>query len=153
MIPTPGNTEYENKLLTPHWQAQFTLPRNGIAGLEESNYYIDYQGVRVISLNAIRMQDDQAGWLEQVLANNPNRWTVVTYHFPFYTLRDDREDNSYLKRHWKPVFDKYGIDLALNGHDHGYARSHLDHSTVYVCSVAGGEDARGRAPALDGPGR
>jgi phosphodiesterase/alkaline phosphatase D-like protein len=53
-FPTPGNHEYRGtpKALTRHWKAQFTLPSNGVAGLEESNYYVDVQGVRMISLNS-----------------------------------------------------------------------------------------------------
>jgi hypothetical protein len=27
--------------------------------------------------------------------------------------------------HWKPILDKYGVDLVLNGHDHTYARGHV----------------------------
>ena len=35
--------------LSPFWGHQFTLPANGVPGLEESNYSIDYQGSDVFS--------------------------------------------------------------------------------------------------------
>ena len=49
---------------------------------------------------------------------------------------------------WKPLFDKYSVDLVLNGHDHTYARGHIpvkspnidqlgNFKTLYVTSVSG----------------
>lgn len=139
IVPAAGNHEYRNKVLTDHWRAQFTLPLNGIKGMEESSYFIDYQGLRMIALNSNRMQDEQAGWLEAVLEHNPNRWTIVVFHHPFYTLRPERKDNSYLIKNWKPLFDEYGVDLVLTGHDHAYGRSAVDGSAVYCASVTGGK--------------
>ena len=65
----------------------------------------------------------QAQWLEGLLAENPNKWTVVTFHHPMYspTGRDNKE----LRELWRPVFDRYGVDLVLTGHDHAYGRSGL----------------------------
>ena len=34
-------------------------------------------------------------------------------------------DFEYARKIWKPLFDKYGVDLVLNGHDHTYARGHI----------------------------
>ena len=36
-----------SKHITGHWRAQFALPENGPKGLEETAYYVDYQGVRI----------------------------------------------------------------------------------------------------------
>jgi hypothetical protein len=136
--------------LTAHWRAQFTLPENGPPGLEETCYHLDYQGVRLISLNTEERLAEQAAWLEGVLANNPNRWTVVTFHRPVYASGAGR-DNPQVRQAWRPVFDRYGVDLVLQGHDHNYARSELmrddarvgglsltgRRGTVYVVSVSG----------------
>jgi hypothetical protein len=35
-------------------------------------------------------------------------------------------DNARLRSLWKPVFDKYRIDLVLQGHDHVYVRTGLN---------------------------
>jgi 3',5'-cyclic AMP phosphodiesterase CpdA len=137
--------------LSRHWRPQFTLPENGPAGLEETVYFIDYQGVRIISLNSNEDRERQVGWLDRVLADNPNRWTVVTFHHPIYSSAKNR-DNPELRRLWQPVFDRHRVDLVLQGHDHTYARSGLRRSenvptgtsaqdqeagTVYVVSVSG----------------
>ena len=62
-FPTPGNHEYGGKILNTHWHPQFTLPSNGLPELPETNYYLDIQGVRVVSLNSNVLQAEQAKWL------------------------------------------------------------------------------------------
>lgn len=149
-LPTPGNHEYgvnplRERKLTSHWKTQFTLPGNGVSALDESNYYVDIQGVRIVSLNSNEMQKEQAEWLDKTLANNPNKWTVLTFHHPIYSTARNR-DNKALREVWQPVIDKYAVDLVLTGHDHSYGRSNLNtgtnartgkNGTVYVVSVSG----------------
>jgi len=149
-VPTPGNHEYSGKKgLTDHWRPQFALPENGPKGLEESAYYFDIQGVRIVSLNSNERQSEQVAWLEGVLADNPNRWSVLTFHHPIYSTAKGR-DNKAIRELWRPVIDKYGVDLVLTGHDHTYGRSGLmrednlldglrtsEKGTVYVVSVSG----------------
>ncbi len=174
-ISVPGNHEYgaikddsKERQLSVQWNPQFTLPQNGVEGLEETNYYIDYQGMRIIALNSLRKVEEQAVWLESVLSNNPNKWTVVTYHYPLFSASGGR-DNKELRALWKPIFDKYKVDLALQGHDHAYARGRTtpyladgeenlldglnkrDYTgTVYVVSVSGGKMYPLRPNAWDG---
>ena len=161
-IATPGNHEYhrvtgedgerQRRVLSKHWQPTFSFPMNGPDGLKESVYWMDYQGTRFISLNSNEQQAIQAEWLDQVLASNPNRWTIVTFHHPMYSSARGR-DNVGLRHIWKPILDKYKVDLVLQGHDHSYARTGLElpedaenldvgvnvksGSTVYVVSVSG----------------
>jgi hypothetical protein len=149
-LAVPGNHEYSKTLtggraLTEYWRPQFGLPLNGLAGLEESCYYVDIQGVRIVALNSNERREEQAEWLDGLLANNPNRWTILTFHHPVFSSAKGR-DNKELREAWQPVIDKHKVDLVLQGHDHTYARSNLvsgvnaksgDHGTVYVVSVSG----------------
>ena len=149
-VPTPGNHEYEKgvgeKALSRHWQPLFTLPENGPSGPPaETSYYLDIQGVRVVALNSNEALEEQAAWLDDLLADNPNRWTVVAHHHPVYSASKDR-DNPEMRALWQPIYDKHGVDLVLQGHDHTYARSNLmtgeniqagPGGTVYVVSVSG----------------
>lgn len=140
-FPSPGNHEYgrasdNGRKLTPNWRPQFTLPTNGVAGLEETNYYTDIQGLRMIALNSNLKQKEQAEWLDKLLANNPNRWTVVVFHHPIYSTKRGR-DNAELRELWQPVFNKHGVDLVLEGHDHIYGRTNLQGRAVYVVSMSG----------------
>ncbi|MBC8103377.1 MAG: metallophosphoesterase family protein [Cytophagales bacterium] len=145
-IPTPGNHEYGGKQLDNHWRPQFALPTNGPAGLEETCYYVDYQGVRIVSLNTEEKQQEQVAWLDDVLSKNPHRWTVLTFHRPMFSSAKGR-DNKELRALWMPLFDRHRVDLVLQGHDHTYARSKNlragvnvrdgESGTVYVVSVSG----------------
>jgi hypothetical protein len=93
--------------------------------MEETAYALDFQGTRIISLNSSEKLEPQNEWLEKTLSDNPNRWTVVTFHHPVYSTKKER-DNPELRASWKPVFDKYHVDIVLNGHDHSYARTGFD---------------------------
>lgn len=147
-MPVPGNHEYGKqsngeRALNRNWKPQFTLPGNGLSGLEETNYYIDIQGVRIVALNTNLRQQEQAEWLDRLLSNNPNKWTVVTHHHPIFSTAKGR-DNAELRQALKPVYDKYRVDLVLTGHDHSYGRSNVvagqnrrEGGTVYVVSVSG----------------
>ena len=155
-IPSPGNHEYSNyqdvskRRLSVLWRPQFTLPENGPEGFTETTYYTDYQGARIISLNSNVRHKEQVPWLEQVLENNPNKWTFVTFHHPIFSAggranKDQREA-------WKPIFDKYAVDMVLQGHNHTYARGNnigsgatvrdTTKGTVYVVSVSGPKQYR-----------
>ncbi len=149
-IATPGNHEYAGGL-SRHWRPTFAFPANGPSGLDETVYYIDYQNARIISLNSMEQLDKQESWLTDVLSHNEKLWTLITFHFPIYSSARDR-DNPELRNLWQPVFDRFKVDLVLQGHDHTYARSSLmaqqnttigvtaqspKAGTVYVVSVSG----------------
>lgn len=151
VLPTPGNHEFyrnENDVSTldPLWTVQFGLPKNGPEGYRDATYFTDYQNIRLISINSqIFMVDEasqkvQRDWLEEVLRDNPQRWTVVFMHHPVYST-SSRRDNKTLRDTFKPLFDQYGVDLVLQGHDHTYARGKgpdaVENGPVYLMSVAG----------------
>jgi len=126
----------------------FTLPGNGLPEYKETSYFIDYQGVRFIMVNTNleKKLNDQAVWLEGLLANNPNKWTVVSFHHPFYSAGRERDDKE-TRDAFLAIVDKYSVDLVLTGHDHAYSRSFKlnngvkvadnEKGTVYVVSVSG----------------
>lgn len=129
-IAVPGNHEQAKlpdgtRRLSHHWRPTFAFPENGPVGLEESCYTLVYQGTRIIGLNSNKQLTDQAKWLEQILAENECRWVVVTFHHPIYSTGNGR-DNNELRGLWKPIFDKYHVDIVLQGHDHTYGRTGLE---------------------------
>jgi hypothetical protein len=161
VVATPGNHEYvsekkpdgsKTQRLSRHWKAQFTFPTNGPSGLDETAYHLDYQNLRIISLNSNERQEEQTAWLDKVLSAKKSVWTIVTFHHPIYSVAKDR-DNASLRDAWKPVLDRHRVDLVLNGHDHAYGRTGLaagdanvsagtnwrsaSAGTVYVVSVSG----------------
>ncbi|MEM1122380.1 MAG: metallophosphoesterase family protein [Bacteroidota bacterium] len=156
-IATPGNHEYGNNeegiyVLSKHWKPTFNLPENGPADLEETAYHIDYQNTRIISIDApafYRSKADSAKqvvWVDSLLRNNPQKWTIVTMHYPIYSTIGVR-DNVELRHAFQPLFEKYKVDLVLQGHDHAYGRgTNLPFGSqkeatmdgpIYVVSVSG----------------
>ena len=155
-FPTPGNHDHFEtpegvNTTSVFWRPQFTLPENGPEGLEETCYYADIQGTRFISLNSdqIEVSDEYLGkqrvWLENILKNNPNKWTCITFHHPIFSPKSTR-DNKRMRETFKPLFDQYKVDLVLQGHDHTYARGmakipmsgkNEKSGTMYVVSVSG----------------
>lgn len=171
-VSTPGNHDthrYPKKheatypyTASPVYHAHFRMPENGPAGdtaLNQEAYCIDYQGVRFISVNSNvymfdrplndqhdAIWDAQLAWLEKALAYNPNRWTIVTHHQPIYSV-SERRDSPELREALRPLYDKYHVDLVLQGHDHTYGRTHklandqiVDPAapgTIYAVSVSG----------------
>jgi hypothetical protein len=174
-LVTPGNHEYfrdtgPNDLLNAYWDTQFSYPDNGpkpegdsafpevYEALDRNNvHFVDYQEVRFISLDSNGAAvpagpsrqawfDIQAAWLDEVLTDNPNRWTVLYFHHPVFSVSEGR-NNTQLRNAWLPVIERHDVDLVLQGHDHTYGRgnrigdrlgsSELHNGTVYAVSVSG----------------
>ncbi len=115
-----GKREWTHEL--PLWRPMFTLPENGVAGMEELSYTLDYQAVRFVMLNSNNELERQARWVDSVLASNPNRWTVAAFHHPFYSSGRGRDAQT-TRDAFQEVFERRGVDLVLQGHDHTYSRS------------------------------
>tara|TARA_B100000965_G_scaffold132697_1_gene110584 strand:+ start:246 stop:1802 length:1557 start_codon:yes stop_codon:yes gene_type:complete len=145
------------KKISSHWRPQFSFPIQDVPDdrLIETVYYLDYQGVRFISLDSNIETGKQVAWLRKTLENNPNRWTIMTFHHPMYSPASNR-DNKEMRQQWKPLLDEFKVDLVLSGHDHAYSRTGLINSqeikniptgyqqaydpkigTVHVVSVSG----------------
>jgi hypothetical protein len=156
-MPTPGNHEYypvpgtDTREFSKHWQQIFTMPDNGPSKeFKSRSYYTDYQGVRFISLDSPAMGYDEGAavlvldWLEKVLLENPNKWTVLFTHYPIYSCSQGRDNDGY-REALQPLLEKYGVDLVLAGHDHTYCRGRnmamagadAKNYPVYVVSVSG----------------
>ncbi|MDR4989203.1 MAG: metallophosphoesterase family protein [Bacteroidales bacterium] len=173
-LPVAGNSDHyrmqetpvDKRMLFPQWNGIFQLPENGPSGLENLSYYVDYPKLRVIALYTnfesagkdereiyidkhTKLTDDlfqkQLSWMEEVLAENTQPWTVVVMHHPVFTAREER-NNELLQEYFLPLFEKHQVDLVLQGHDHVYARginperrNESQQLPVYVISISGGK--------------
>lgn len=143
------DTPQERRVLGAHWPLTFALPGNGARDAQATSYWFDYQDVRVAVLDGtsaleLDSAQAQAQWLEQVLADNPHRWSIVMVHQPMYSPRQDR-DNALLRDHVLPVLERRGVDLVLQGHDHVYGRRGGETGRAtpqYLVTVAGAKQYR-----------
>ncbi len=109
----------------------FNLPTNG-TGTDYNFYSYTYGNTLFIVLNfeygdvAPSNSADwtaQTTWMTNLLKSvdtNVIKWKVVSWHEPYYTCGQHIGEMTYAG--WWPVFDQYGVDLVLNGHDHSYQR-------------------------------
>lgn len=160
-LPVAGNHEYvsrrdstgaSKRVLGPHWPRQFSPPRNGPAGFEDTVFFVYHSGVLFVVLDSMRALEEpeaaeiQARWLDELLTRDQSRWVIVSHHHPVYSVALGR-DNPRLREQWQPIYERHRVDLVLQGHDHAYGRGQNlpegktvvnDLTTpVYVVSVAG----------------
>jgi hypothetical protein len=162
-MPAAGNHEIEaanGPLGLGAYQTYFKLPSTEtdreLAGLW---YSFTVGSVHVISLqnDDICLQDGgdnyvhgysggrQLTWLERELkAARRSRdidWIVVCMHQVMISSSDANGADLGLRAAYGPLFDKYGVDLVLCGHEHDYERS------LAVRGVVGGSETLTPKPA------
>ena len=146
LVPVIGNHECQGGKPALYLK-QFALPHNGPDGLEPKRAYsFEYANALFVILDSNLDPATQTRWLEEKLANTKAVWKFVAYHHPAYSSGGNR-DNLEVRAAWPPLFDKYHVDLALQGHDHAYLRTYplKNHQriadpksgTVYLISVSG----------------
>lgn len=78
----------------------------------------------------------QLPWLEQELSRSNAPWKVVFAHHPVYTSGLYGVNQVFIKN-LTPLFQKYRVQLYINGHDHDYERTHPINGTTYLICGAG----------------
>ncbi len=147
-MPSPGNHENELGNGPIGYQAYQTFfsvpPADGQTEVTRGLWYAFTAGsVRVISIanDDVTYQDGgdsyvrgyssgaQKIWLERALAEaRADRgidWVVVCMHQVAISTADKFNGADLgIREEWVPLFDKYGVDLVVCGHEHHYERSH-----------------------------
>ena len=150
LMPTPGNHDYSptanNYRIEDPLVAYFNIfsfPTKGESGGVPSGskafYSYDYANIHFISLDSYGREGEdrsmfakdgeQMKWLEKDLKANKQKWTIVYWHHPPYTMAsrnsDIEVDLKAIREGVVPILDKYKVDLVLNGHSHVYERSQM----------------------------
>ena len=147
-MPAAGNHENElgnGPIGYRAYQTYFALPEAaGQTDVTRGLWYAFTAGsVRVISLanDDVAYQDGgnsyvrgysngaQKAWLERTLvAARGDRsidWIVVCMHQVAISSADKFNGADLgIRQEWLPLFDRYGVDLVVCGHEHHYERSH-----------------------------
>jgi hypothetical protein len=77
----------------------------------------------------------QRAWLERTLRASDARWKVVALHHPPYSAGYQGSSTD-ARDAFVPLFERYGVQLVLSGHEHDYQRSEELHGVTYVVSGA-----------------
>ena len=147
-MPSAGNHENElgnGPIGYQAYQTYFSVPASaGQTDVTRGLWYAFTAGsVRVISIanDDVTYQDGgnsyvrgyssgaQKAWLETELAaargNRDIDWIVVCMHqVAISTVDKFNGADLGIREEWVPLFDKYGVDLVVCGHEHHYERSH-----------------------------
>ena len=166
MAMTPGNHDFYDSSASTKGQGYFNTflynPQNGAEGVKNLNYYFKYGNVLFISIDnestssssgnpvstTVALANQQA-WFREVIENNPSQYIIVYNHRPFYTGGTSNSGHATTNRNnWLALYDEYGVDLSLTGHDHVYARTvkaknsqptGTNEGTVYITTLPIGD--------------
>ncbi|MDQ1645787.1 MAG: hypothetical protein QOJ50_1971 [Cryptosporangiaceae bacterium] len=118
-------------------EARFTFPGNGPEHCP-SVYSFIYANLGIVSLDANDISHEipanhgysggsQTSWLDARLAElraQPDvDFIVVFFHHCAYSTTNAHASEGGVREDWVPVFDKYQVDLVINGHNHIYERT------------------------------
>jgi predicted SAM-dependent methyltransferase len=108
------------------WAPHFCHP----PGFDESRNYSFRVGdahFTALFVTGNRLTPQQLAWLEADLAGARQsgcRWLIVYQHEPLFAHGRSHPANPEYRRWLAPLFERYGVDLHLSGHDQSYERTY-----------------------------
>jgi hypothetical protein len=132
MFPTIGNHDNATASAQPYRDV-FVLPEHGASATypqhAERFYSFDYGPVHFVSLDSetaflnTTQRQVQLDWLRADLAATTRDWKIVFFHRPGYSTGAEHGSDLTIRNAFGPIFEQYGVQLVLNGHDHTYERT------------------------------
>lgn len=133
---TIGNHDSKSAQYTYHYNNpnafDKTVETNAdyVTGATEAgtDYYYTYGDVLfiIIDTNNYNCATHENVIKKAIEENKDLKWRVVTFHQDIYGSGYDHSDSDgiVLRTQLTPIFDKYDIDVVLQGHDHTYSRTY-----------------------------
>ncbi len=91
----------------------------------------------LIDTNVNARWQHQMPWLKKALAASDAPWKVVVGHHPIYSAGFYGDDPAAIAR-LTPLFQRHGVQLYINGHEHNYERTRPIDGTTYLTVGGGG---------------
>ncbi|MEO0967702.1 MAG: metallophosphoesterase [Cyanobacteria bacterium J06639_18] len=114
----------------------------------QGRYYTFNRGpVQFLALDTNRNADwqNQLLWLEKELSNSKAIWKIVFGHHQIYSSGVYGVNKPFIDV-LTPIFQKYGVQLYINGHEHNYERTRPINGTTYmVCGCGANTRPVGRS--------
>lgn len=103
-------------------------------GMPARWYSHDFGELRLIAIDSTQPDNaEQLAWLERTLETADEEWIVTAMHHPPYSAGHHGSDLT-ARESFSHLFEAYGVDLVLAGHDHDYQRSRVINGVTYVVS-------------------
>ena len=117
--PTPGNHEY----LTSGAAGYFAYFGRRARPRTDGHYSYDLGAWHLLSINSGRgrISARQLRWVRRNLRNDGHRCELAYWHHPRWSSGRDHGSDEDMAALWTVLF-RQGVDVVLNGHDHGYER-------------------------------
>jgi predicted MPP superfamily phosphohydrolase len=126
---TIGNHDYDDDKKADATLLQVQYKKH--FGLSNTYYSFDYHNVHFIAIDSMlpyTINSPQYSFVRNDListSQNPDiKWIIVYFHHPMYTSASEHSSDLLLRETYHPLFDLYGVDLVLQGHNHNYQRSY-----------------------------
>ena len=122
-VPTIGNHD-NNELYSYHFNVPNENFKSG-ATAAGGNYYFTYGNslFMVINSNSLNYWQHAAFIRDAARKHRDARWKIVMMHHSIYGPDIPRSATLHMRKNFGSIFDKYGIDAVLSGHDHIYVRT------------------------------
>jgi hypothetical protein len=130
LLAVLGNHDVNGRYLQPPSSAKFYYTLFTMPGKQGYNVldFGDYMTfIMLDSEHTHPIEGAQTQWLEETLAARqrfPNKFAA--YHVPAYpSVRTfDGKYNPLIRANWVPLFEKYGLNISFEHHEHAYKRTH-----------------------------
>lgn len=122
-----GNHEVNGRFNQTPSQAAFyytLFPTPGYQNLDFGNYMTLFI---LDSGHTHSIKGEQSYWLEEVLKRKKDHpFKVALYHVPAYPSHGSLnfKQSIMIRKHWVPLFDQYGLNVAFEHHCHTYKRTY-----------------------------
>lgn len=119
--------------LNPDYKYHFNNPnatKNGQTAAGGDYYYSYGSGLFIVlNTNNYNVAEHEKTIKAAVASDSNAKFRIVTIHQDIYGSGLDHSDTDgmILRTQLTPIFDKYNIDVVLQGHDHTYSRTKLLH--------------------------
>jgi len=99
--------------------------------LKNPYYSHDFKNVHFISMSTEHPYEEGSKQykfiksdLKKSSTNSSIDWIIVHQHKPLYSTNADIEESESIKDTFLPLFEKYGVDFVISGHNQYYERTH-----------------------------
>ena len=99
--------------------------------LKSPYYSYDFRNIHFISLSTEHPYEEGSKQykfiksdLKESSTNSSIDWIIVHQHKPLYSTNADMEESERIKDTFLPLFEKYGVDFVISGHNQYYERSY-----------------------------
>lgn len=108
--------------------------------MEGHRYYtFTKSNIQFFVLDSNFMSADQLTWLRNELQKSTAEWKIAYFHHPLYSDGKRHGSDTDLRAVLEPVFEQYGVNVVLSGHDHVYERTTPQNGILYFVLGSSGK--------------